>query len=414
MAGDHGDSKSPKAKLEGKGQQPIEKKVEDVLSSLGKLPIAISPQSGPFSTQPRTHAYTGPAGSILPGPPDSIIFGYKPSPWTIPGPNVYDPAWVDFTRLAVAAETGAVSTLEKEILQLRNEVSEARKALLEEQNTAGEHKKKAVALEVKVAELQRKQRLAFLVERISPEARGFLTDELERMFLGDEPRDLFVMSIDIRRSTELMLKARTPSSFATFITSLCEDLLKIVWAHHGVLDKFTGDGILCFYPTFFSGCDAGYHALAAADACHEAFKRRYRASRRTFQSVLEAVGLGIGIDFGTCNFVQFAGGLTVVGPPVVYACRLGGAPANTTLLNQPAYDVINDRYGGSVLLNETTIDIKHEGTLIAYSAALSRTQYTPALPSWKALSEPEGKDQTSAAPATKPDRGESGPHEKKT
>jgi len=108
---------------------------------------------------------------------------------------------------------------------------------------------------------------------------------------------------------------------------------------------------------------SGYYAISAADACHEAFKRRYRACRSTFQAVLQAVGLGIGIDFGACHIVQVPGGLTVLGPRVVYACRLGGAPANTTLLNQPSYEVISERHDKLVLLDETTIDIKHEGGL---------------------------------------------------
>jgi len=76
------------------------------------------------------------------------------------------------------------------------------------------------------------------------------------------------------------------------------------------------------------------------------------------------------------------GDLTIVGVPVVYACRLGGAPAGETLVNQPAYEIISERHGGSVFLTETAIDIKHEGTLVAYSAKLSRSRYEPKPPEW--------------------------------
>jgi len=38
--------------------------------------------------------------------------------------------------------------------------------------------------------------------------------------------------------------------------------MNIVRKHFGVVDKFTGDGILCFFPEFFCGLDAGYYALA--------------------------------------------------------------------------------------------------------------------------------------------------------
>ncbi len=207
------------------------------------------------------------------------------------------------------------------------------------------------------------------------------------------------MSVDIRRSTDLMLKARTPQAFATFITSLCKDLMDVVRNNNGVVDKFTGDGILCFFPEFFSGGDAGYYALASADECHRTFDKHYRAQRNSFRSVLRDIGLGIGVDYGDCHLVQVAGNLTIVGSPVVYACRLGGAPAGTTLLNQPAYEIISERHGGLVLLDETSIEIKHEGTLIAYAAKLSRRDYKAAPPAWIAKkSIATGSDATTEKP----------------
>jgi class 3 adenylate cyclase len=158
--------------------------------------------------------------------------------------------------------------------------------------------------------------------------------------------------------------------------------MDVVRNNNGVVDKFTGDGILCFFPEFFSGRDAGYYALAAADECHRTFDKHYRARRNSFRSVLRDIGLGIGVDYGDCHLVQVAGSLTIVGSPVVYACRLGGAPAGMTLLNQPAYEVISERHGGLVLLDETSIEIKHEGVLVAYAAKLSRRDYEAVAPAW--------------------------------
>jgi class 3 adenylate cyclase len=235
---------------------------------------------------------------------------------------------------------------------------------------------------------------------VSPEAAGVLLDseQLYAEFLSPKARALFAMSVDIRRSTDLMLKARTPQAFATFITKLCNDLMDVVRKNHGVVDKFTGDGILCFFPEFFSGGDAGYYALAAADACHATFDKHYRAHRNSFTSVLKEVGLGIGVDYGECHLVQVAGNLTIVGSPVVYACRLGAAPAKLTLLNQSAYEIISKRHGGCVLLQETSIDIKHEGILVAYAANLSRSNFAPLPPAWiemkKSVDNMEKKEST--------------------
>jgi len=74
-------------------------------------------------------------------------------------------------------------------------------------------------------------------------------------------------------------------------------------------------------------------------------------------SVLRDVNLAVGIDFGGVHLVQVAGGLTVVGNAVVYACRLSGGPPGTILLNQPAYEEISAAYGGLCLITETSIEI---------------------------------------------------------
>jgi len=288
------------------------------------------------------------------------------------------------TPLISFGDQDKVRSLEDEIRALQDKLKNITLTYQQQQVSNADQKRSIKELTRTLSELTNKQQLAFLLDRVSPEAAHALlgSESLRAEFLNSDPRPLFAMSVDIRRSTDLMLKARTPQAFASFITNLCKDLVDIVRKNHGVADKFTGDGILCFFPEFFSGPDAGYLALAAADACHSTFQRHYRANRNSFQSVLSEVGLGIGIDYGQCHLVQVAGNLTIVGAPVVYACRLGGAPAGTTLLNQPAYEIISEKHGGRVLLNETSIDIKHEGVLVAYSAALSRITYIPEPPSW--------------------------------
>jgi adenylate cyclase len=277
-----------------------------------------------------------------------------------------------------------VRDLQNEIRRLEDNLKTAANELHKEKVTSAGHMEREAKLNSTLSELEKKQQLAFLLDRVSREAADFLLDSelLGTEFLGSKARPLFAMSVDIRRSTDLMLKARTPQAFATFIMKLCNDLMDVVRNHHGVVDKFTGDGILCFFPEFFSGKDAGYYALSAADACHATFDKHYKAHRNSFTSVLKDVGLGIGVDYGECHLVQVPGNLTIVGSPVVYACRLGGAPAGLTLLNQPAYEIVCERHGGRVLLEETSIEIKHEGILVAYAATLSRSTFAPSPPAW--------------------------------
>ena len=227
-------------------------------------------------------------------------------------------------------------------------------------------------------------RLQHLVSRVGEPARVALLNGtmLKRKFDENETSEAYVVSIDLRRSTELMLKARTPRLFAEFITSLANKLRAVILDRLGVFDKFTGDGILAFFPAFYSGVQAGLLAVDAAKECHEVFASHYRAHRTSFTSVLKNVGLGIGIDFGLVSIVQMSNELTVVGSPVVYACRLGGADAGQTLVNQPAYEQLLSLFSEFIDFSETEIVFKHEGAMVAYRVIRNEKQFELQLPCW--------------------------------
>jgi hypothetical protein len=144
-------------------------------------------------------------------------------------------------------------------LELAAEISKLRDQLLEQTNAAIAAQKKTGQAQTELAEAQKsqdelraKEQLAFVLNRIHPEARPIILarPELQRKFLEHTTCEAYVMSIDIRRSTDLMLKSRRPELFAKFIASLCAGLRDIVLAHNGVFDKFTGDGVLAFFRIF--------------------------------------------------------------------------------------------------------------------------------------------------------------------
>jgi len=210
--------------------------------------------------------------------------------------------------------------------------------------------------------------LPFLEYRIHSKAYVALSKNefgLEDGFSSSADNNGAVVSIDIRRSTELMLKAKYPLSFATFISGLTDQLKKCIILNFGVFDKFTGDGLLSYFPDFYSGTYSIIHALKAAIECHSIFNVYYKTNKSLFSTVLLDTGLGIGIDYGKLSFVNINREPTIVGVPMVYACRLSGAPHGTTFFNQTAFDKINELHF-PIMFSEEAFEIKHEGKVNVY------------------------------------------------
>ena len=274
--------------------------------------------------------------------------------------------------------------LEETIANLRREASDLAKEVQLAKASDEEKAKTIEQFREKYRLLAKNEQLSFLLRGVNEKAKKLLleSDEFQKCFLENPQCDAFVMSVDIRRSTELMSKARSPQRFADFMTTLCKELEVVIKENYGVFDKFTGDGVLAFFPSFYSGEDAGFCVVSVADRCHKIFEDKYREFRSSFISVLTEVGLGIGIDYGTSHLVQVAGGLTVVGAPVVYACRMSGAPAGTTLLNQPGYEKISEKFSSYCFFQETEIEIKNEGKMLAYKVKLNGKEYSPSPPNW--------------------------------
>jgi class 3 adenylate cyclase len=219
--------------------------------------------------------------------------------------------------------------------------------------------------------IQKKERLLRLTSNVLPKAADILLGEddnaLLNNFYSEKESQNVIISIDIRRSTDLMLNAHSSDDFALFITGLCEGLKKIVISNFGVFDKFTGDGILAYFPLFYSGEDAAHKCCITARLCHGFFEDYYKSNRTRFQINLKT-GLGIGIDYGSAKLVRINSEPTIVGVPVVYACRLSNAPFGHTYINQSAYQILKDRgiKLNEIKLNETDFEIKNQGTVIVY------------------------------------------------
>lgn len=301
--------------------------------------------------------------------------------------------WQNITASAASINTllgldssSSEEELEAEITSLREELLTSYDELKKSDKEKSQKNLELTKIESKLDDLKTKARLRSLLESVREDSHERLlkNDEFSTEFLGNKERHAFVVSLDIRRSTELMLKAKTPQDFSAFISQLCNSLIGVFKDNYGVVDKFTGDGLLVYFPDFFSGEDAGYFVLNACLAANKVFEQCYRNNRNKFTAILDDVGIGTGVDYGKVQLMEIAGSLTVVGHPVVYACRLSGAPSGVTLFNQSAYERVIEKYQNIVEIEETTLELKHEGSVVCYKVT-SRAdwdQFTPQKPKW--------------------------------
>lgn len=271
-----------------------------------------------------------------------------------------------------------------EISRLKSEINDKTHALLKQEVSGKDKEKRIQELQTDLEALKEKQNLSHLLSRVGSEAQNKLlsSPDFRALFTEESPHPSYVLSIDIRRSTELMLKARNPRLYAEFITGLARELRDEILGNYGIFDKFTGDGILAFFPAFYTGNDAGYFVLKAAHNCHRLFEEHYNANKHCFTSILKDIGLGIGIDYGEVQLVQIGADFTVVGTPVVYACRMGGAEAGHTYINQPAFEKLFESYSAICDFDECEITIKHEGRTLAYGVELNGKEFDAEAPEW--------------------------------
>ena len=97
--------------------------------------------------------------------------------------------------------------------------------------------------------------------------------------------------------------------------------------------------------------------------------------------------MGIGMDFGAVQLLRVTNELTVVGRPVVFACRLNGAPGGRTYINNQALQLLQRRgkeagWPKFFESQEITFEAKHEGPMICHAITLSANRCSLTQPAW--------------------------------
>jgi len=157
--------------------------------------------------------------------------------------------------------------------------------------------------------------------------------------LRGQKREITVMFSDVRNFTK-MSEMRTPVEVLDILNRYLDAMTEIVFTHRGVVDKFMGDGILCYWGAFG---DADSHARLAAATAAKMVVKLEELNKIWQTDGLPELNIGIGINTGEAVFGNLGAGkkieFTVLGDTVNVASRL---------------EALNKEFKTRVILSEST------------------------------------------------------------
>jgi adenylate cyclase len=231
------------------------------------------------------------------------------------------------------------------------------------------------AMAVATHELQEKLRResavkANLMRQFSPAVAERLLGHRGRLKLGGERTEVTLLCSDIRGFTK-MSSDMEPDDIVETLNDYFAYLVPVIFANHGTIDKYMGDGILAVFGS--PEPDPAHHERAVRAALEmQASMVRLNAARSARGAPTREVGIGIHCGevvqgfVGTSDRMEF----TVIGDAVNRAHRYGDAAHGKDVLISPE---VHEHVWRLVEAEEITIPTKHEGDLRAYRVTSLKT-----------------------------------------
>jgi len=177
-------------------------------------------------------------------------------------------------------------------------------------------------------------------EYVSPEVMGKLLDL--KPDLRSESKNVCVMFLDIRNFTGFAEK-RSPEEVVQYLESLFEFMIEIVNRHHGIINKFLGDGFMAVFGAPLSDGKDCLNAVAAAQEILERVRMEVEAG-----TILPTT-VGIGLHAGEAVTGSIGSALrreyTVIGDVVNLAARiekLNKQFHSQLLISEMVWQAVND------------------------------------------------------------------------
>jgi adenylate cyclase len=143
--------------------------------------------------------------------------------------------------------------------------------------------------------------------------------------LGGEQKELTVLFADVRDSTRLGAKL-PPAAFVQLLNDVMETMTRVLFAHDGMLDKYTGDGLVAVFGAPLPQPD---HALRACRAALAMLAELAPVQTRWARPDLPPLDVGIGINTGAMMIGNMGSkdrfSYTVIGDEANLGARLEAA-----------------------------------------------------------------------------------------
>jgi adenylate cyclase len=190
-------------------------------------------------------------------------------------------------------------------------------------------------------------------EYVSPEVMGKLLDL--KPDLRSESKNVCVMFLDIRNFTGFAEK-RSPEEVVQYLESLFEFMIEIVNRHHGIINKFLGDG---FMAVFGAPLSDGKDCLNAVEASQEILER---VRQEVEAGTILPTTVGIGLHAGEAVTGSIGSALrreyTVIGDVVNLAARiekLNKQFDSQLLISEMVWQAVNEDRRKAVPMGEVQV-----------------------------------------------------------
>jgi adenylate cyclase len=157
---------------------------------------------------------------------------------------------------------------------------------------------------------------------VSPQLVDYVLENLDRINLAGDKRELSILFSDVRNFTT-MTESADPMELIKTLNEYLSEMTDVIFKYDGITDKFIGDGILAYWGAFTPGKN---HAELASRAALEMLERLKMLNERWKAEGRKELAIGIGINTGEVVFGNVGSGkkieFTVIGDPVNLAARL--------------------------------------------------------------------------------------------